>query len=607
MDAAAETAEGKRTAAARSSVAPTLAAAVGSAALVVLVIVTIAGGFTVDAGPLHVSAHNWRPPLLVALLACIAGIACGRAAFAAAAAESWSFIDRHAFAVAIVIAAAAAGVGIAYGTQSASSSYASGYVSESRLLVSGRLDDEEPIARLVAWPNATWAFAPLGYRPGRERGELVPTYPAGLPLVLAAARLVGGELAVFLVVPFLGAAAVLATYGIGARLQSRTAGIAAALFLATSPIALFQIVQPMSDVAVTAWWALALVLALSPVRSGPIAAGAASGLAVLTRPNLLPFALVIALAVSNYPRGHQERRRRLDRLKGFAAGMLPAVGAQFLMQWRLYGSPFTSGYGSAGELYAFSSILPNAIGYARRLVHGEGPAIAAGLMAITILALARRRADIPPLKRLMVLATTAFVVVLVSYLPYAVLAEWSYLRFLLPAFPLVFVLIGALMTGALLKLPAPIRVVVWLTALAAVASVNVLRAQDEQAFAMYRYESRYRLAGLYLASAVPDNTVIVTSQESGSARYYTKLPILRWDQLDVDLDMAVAALRASRRHPVLLVEDWEAPQIAKKHPRSVNARLDWQPRSEFGDETRVFLYDPADRGAHRSWPADRVH
>jgi len=41
--------------------------------------------------------------------------------------------------------------------------------------------------------------------------------------------------------------------------------------------------------------------------------------------------------------------------------------------------------------------------------------------------------------------------------------------------------------------------------------------------------------------------------------------------------------------------------------RSINARLDWPARAEFGDEVRVFLYDPADRDAHRAWRADRVH
>jgi hypothetical protein len=364
----------------------------------------------------------------------------------------------------------------------------------------------------------------------------------------------------------------------------------------------------MSDVPVTAWWTLALLFALSPLPNGPLAAGATAGLAILTRPNLLPLALVPALAVSNYPRSRDERRRRVDRLVGLAAGIVPAIGAQFLMQWRLYGSPLTSGYGSAGQLYSLSNVGPNTVAYARRLLHGEGPALAIGVAAVLALAMARKRgADIPPLKRPVVLAAAAFGIVAASYLPYATFAEWSYLRFLLPAFPLLFVLIGALLVNTLLRLPPPARATALLCALAVAGSIDVVRAQGEQAFNMRRYESRYRLAGRYLAQSLPSNAVVVTLQESGSVRYYTNLPILRWDQLDVDLDTAIAALRAKRRHPVLLIEDWEAPQLATKYPRSVNARLDWPARAEFGDDTRVFLYDPMDRDAHRTWRADRVH
>src|SRR5258705_139515 len=102
-------------------------------------------------------------------------------------------------------------------------------------------------------------FPPLGSGRVGEPGELVRAYPAGLPLVMAPARLIGGELAAYLVVPFLGAIAVLATYGVGVQLHSRIAGLVASFLLATSPIVLFQIVQPMSDVAVTAWFALAFL------------------------------------------------------------------------------------------------------------------------------------------------------------------------------------------------------------------------------------------------------------------------------------------------------------------------------------------------------------
>ena len=186
-------------------------------------------------------------------------------------------------------------------------------------------------------------------------------------------------------------------------------------------------------------------------------------------------------------------------------------------------------------------------------------------------------------------------------------AEWSYLRFLLPAFPLLFVLIGALLVKASLRLPSSIRGIVFLAALTLACSMNIVRAEQEQAFNLRRYESRYRMAGHYLNAALPPDAVIVAVQESGSARYYVDVPILRWDQLDVDLDTALAAMRAIGRHPVLLVEDWEAPDLRKKFPSSANARLDWPARAEFGDETRVRLFDPVDRGTARNWPADRVH
>ena len=579
-----------------------LLVAAAATAVAVLIIVIIAGGFSLDAGPLRLSVHHWRGPLMVAIAALLAGVLSNRLVLADTAAASWLFIEEHAFSFALLLAAAAAGVGVGYGTYAAAGADSSGYVSEAALIASAEFSNDEPLARAVAWDNATTSTAPLGYRAGLETGELVPTYPAGLPLVMTSFRLLGGELGAYLVVPFLGGLAVLATYFVGVRLHSRQAGLAAAALLATSPILLFQIVQPMSDVPVTAWWTIALLFALSPLPYAPLAAGGAAGLAILTRPNLLPLAAVVALAAANVP-----RVRAFHRLIGFLAGVMPAIGAQFLMQWRLYGSPLTSGYGTAGDLYSFATIAPNVRGYAQRLIEGETPVLVLTGAALVVLAVTRRDSGhTPHLKAALTLAVPASILVLASYLPYAVFAEWSYLRFLLPVFPLLFIVVGGLFVAALLRLPAPVRAVVFLCALAAVGSFNVDRAREEQAFSMRRYESRYLFAGRYLASALSPKAVVVTVQESGSVRYYTGRPILRWDWLD-DLDTAVAALRAIGRHPVFLVEDWERPALLKKHARSVNAQLDWRPRAEFGDETRVFLYDPLDRTDPPRWHTDRVH
>jgi 4-amino-4-deoxy-L-arabinose transferase-like glycosyltransferase len=433
-------------------------------------------------------------------------------------------------------------------------------------------------------------------------------------------RLLGGEFATYIVVPLLGAIAVLATYYSGARLHSRHAGLAAAVLIATSPILLFQLVQPMSDVPATAWWALALLFALLPVRNAPLAAGAAAGFAILTRPNLAPLTIVIALTTMNFPRMRRsveqsssqsqvpvERRLRPDRLLRFAAGITPAIGALLLLQWRLFASPLTSGYGALSDLYSVRNIAPNLAGYSRRLIEGEMPALLTVIAAAVVLSVTRRASGTPPLRRAVVLAAFAFAIVGLSYLPYGVFAEWSYLRFLLPAFPLLFVAIGGLLTAALLRLPTSIRAPLLLCTLAAVGAFNVLRAEHEQAFNMRRYESRYRQAGRYLASALPSRAVIVAVQQSGSARYYTSRPVLRWDWLDVDLDTAIAALRARGWHPVFAIEDWERPDLMKKHPASANARLDWRPRAQFGDEPRVFLYDPLDRTNSSRWQVDRVH
>ena len=630
MDIAAEAAEGERTAAAGSAVtnAPSssrhriasLLVAIALTTLALLPIVTITGGFLLQVGPLRLSAHNWHTPLIAGVAASIAAACLGGALLRQAAAAAWSFIDRHAVVFAVVLAASTAGVGVGFGTYSASSSDASGYVSEAALISSGRLSTDEPLARVFAWRNATWAFSPLGYRPGTTTAELVPTYPAGLPLVMAPFRLLGGEFASYLVVPLLAAVAVLATYFVGARLHSRYAGLVAATLMTTSPIVLFQTVQPMSDVPATAWWMVALMFALIPLPSAPLAAGGAAGLAILTRPNLLPLAIVIAMATMSFPRprwsasppsaqaqSFLERRLRPDRLVGFVAGITPAIGALLLMQWRLYGSPVASGYGPTKDLYSLDNIGPNVGGYVRRLITGETPALLLLTAAILILvAVASRREPSRSLKRTLVLTAVAIAIVALSYLPYAVFPEWSYLRFLLPCFPLLFIAIGALFTAALARLPLPLRAALLLCALSVVGSFNVLRADDEQAFNMRRYESRYRMAGRYLAAALPANSVVIAVQESGSARYYSSRPVLRWDWLDVDLDTAVAALRAIGFHPVVLVEGWERSDLSQRHQTSVTARLDWQPRAEFGDDTRVLLYDPSDRIDPPRWHPDRV-
>ena len=116
---------------------------------------------------------------------------------------------------AAAIAAATLVVGVAFGSKVAGGSDSYGYISQADLFLSGRLSISQPWVEAVPWPNLTFSFAPLGYRPGpgkwlvtppvphepRDRWAIVPTYAPGLPFLMASAKLVAGHCAIFWVVP----------------------------------------------------------------------------------------------------------------------------------------------------------------------------------------------------------------------------------------------------------------------------------------------------------------------------------------------------------------------------------------------------------------------
>jgi hypothetical protein len=196
--------------------------------------------------------------------------------------------------------------------------------------------------------------------------------------------------------------------------------------------------------------------------------------------------------------------------------------------------------------------------------------------------------------------------VLACYLAYGVFPDWAYLRFLLPIWPAALAAAGAIVADAMLRLPAAARSQILLIALTAVCARNVMTAAHEGTFTLWIDASRYGTAGRYLESALPANAVIVTSQHSGSASYYTGRPVLRWDALTIELDEALADLARLGRPSVIVVEDWEEPLLRQKFPASPLARLDWPARADFGGPTHVRVYDPADRDRPTGRPPDRL-
>lgn len=591
-----------------------LLVAVGALATAAAVAIYLTGGFVARLGPVRVSARGLDNPLVIAGLAWLLLAVLERANLPRAARHTTAWIDDHAASIAVVLAVACAGAGVAFGTFAAHATDPSAYVSHARLLLSGPLVRVEPLVQAFDWYGGAWNFSPLGYRPGVGTGEIVPTYPLGLPAVMAVLRALFGEWGTYFAVPLLGAALVLGCFGLGVRLHSRLAGLVAAALAASSPILLFHVLQPMSDVPAAAWLVLALLAALGEGWASGIAAGVCLGLLGATRPNLAPLSLAVGACAVGWPvRG--PRQWRITRLAAVAVGLVPVIAPLMAVHTRLYGSPVATGYGTLDQYFSAANIATNVRDYAWRIATGETATVGLAVLAIGLLAMVGRGRvaqpdrptdrPTPGLRASGALAALVGALMLALYLPYGVFPDWAYLRFLLPGLAVAWVLVGALVAAAAARLPQTVRGLVVILLLVAACAVNVSVAHREQVFNLRFYESRYRTVGHYLRETLPPNAVVLTFQESGAIRYYTGVPIVRWDYLPLDLDATVEALRARGLHPMLVVEDWEIPNLRARFPNSKLAALDWTPRADIGQTTHVWILDPADRQAERTPITDR--
>src|SRR6476469_4840688 len=100
--------------------------------------------------------------------------------------------SRAATLAALCLAAATAYAGIHWGSTVGGGTDSYGYVSQAGLLRQGHLTTAIDLARPSPWPSAIETWAPLGYRPALDRRDaIVPLYPPGLPMLMAAAQAIG--------------------------------------------------------------------------------------------------------------------------------------------------------------------------------------------------------------------------------------------------------------------------------------------------------------------------------------------------------------------------------------------------------------------------------
>ena len=570
-------------------------AVAGGCAVALAAAVAATGGIDWSIGALRLRVHQpWRLLVAGGCLIAAASWLGGRQARAALS-RAWDERERYAPWVAIAAAATAMLVGLVKGTRVAGGADAYGYVSQALLWLNGLPVQAEPLAAAVPWPHADWSLAPLGFRPGLQPGILVPTYPPGLPLAMAAAAGIGGTSAVYWVVPVSGAAAVWLTYLLGRRFTDSFGGAAAAVLVAASPVFLYQLVQPMSDVPVTACWLLSLWGAAAGV---PLVAGLGAAAAVLIRPNLAPLALLVtAAAVTHACRQHGNPRAVLRAAIMCALPLAAAAGFLAWLNAKFYGSPFTSGYGAASELFALANVPVNAGRYIRWLLDTQTPVVLLGLAA----PLAARfwkpaTPGAPPFAQAWFGLGFA-AVVLACYLPYSPFEEWWYLRFLLPAIPVLLILATAVLVRFALALPAAMRVPLVVSCVGVLAWHYVTIAGERSAFALDRLESRYLAAGAFASRTLPERAVLLSVQESGTLRMYGGRTTVRFDRLDPQgLDAAVQFLEREGHRPYFVLEAWEEASFRERFAASSPlGLLDWPPLAEVGTPVRVRFYDPRDR------------
>ena len=579
-------------------------AALGLAAFAVIWALAVGafGGVSFQAGGQQASSNNPKNPAILAALAALAAWSL------ATASQRRAFGDRLSAAVALLpartapaIAAAAAvavlALGFTRGAWYAGGADAYGYISQADLWAKGELRYDEPLRQEFDWPYASRALAPLGYLPAADGHSMVPIYAPGLPMVMAVFQIAAGPTAVFWVVPLLSALAVWCTYLMGAGLAGRLVGASAAVLLATSPTFLFHtLIMPMSDVPATAWWALALASSLSPRRGAPIVGGLAVSLAILTRPNLAPLAVFPALLLCmNGLRDRSRRRAALRRGLWFAAGAVPGVLAVAALNNHLYGSPLTSGQLLVNPPFSLDHVPANMSGYSRWLIQTQTP-----LVLLTFGApFAMRVRETPAVSaasdsRVIIWAWLGFIaIVAASYLVFMKVDGWIWLRYLLPAFPAMFVLMAGTLAELFVRLGQGVRTVGVGLVIALLASHGVSLARGEHAFDLAPGEAKYELAGRFIAEQMPARSVFLSMRHSGSIRYYSGRPTLLYEVIPPqELDRAVADLRARGYQPYLVIEaEEESGFRATFMGHTPVASLDLPVVKDFGHASGVRIFD----------------
>lgn len=440
-----------------------------------------------------------------------------------------------------------------------------GYISESRLMLQGALV-QRPIE--TTWlpldrGQALGASAPLGYVPSMSADGIVPVYPVGLPALMAVATIVAGPQAPFFVAPVMGLIGLLLVFKIARVWFDPMTACLAVAFVAWNPLYVAYAKQPMSDVPATVFLLLSIWLIVRQ-PSWPLAAGAAAGLAFLTRPALVGGCAVLALGAA-----------WRDGLRGalkYGGVVALAVAAQMGIHWRFYGHPLQTGYGSPRTLFTLDPLPTNAAIYAGWTARAHGVV----WLAATALGVMLVRPRVVVLGAVMLLVAVAL-----PYLLYFEFDHWETLRFVLPGLVGLTIVAAAGATDLLSRLERPFVSAVLVVACAAALAFESNRWLERQGtWRLATIEEKYPLVAQWIADSTPASAVVMALQHSGSIRHYANRFTLRWDVLRPDeLVPVVRALDARGARVFAVFEGGELERFQDRF-RSVLDRLELLPAGQ---------------------------
>ena len=530
-------------------------------------IVAVTGGFRVDVGPLRVSSRSaGRVLLLAAAAAALAWRFAYRDTTARWLRQAFAFVrrldtflrnssphfNRAAAPLVWTFAAALFVFGIRYGSRAAGGADAFGYMSAAALWADGLLAIDLDGAQHLPGPTARGSFVPLAYHLG-VNNEIGPTVAPGLPLLMALAGMFS-NCGPYLLVPAGGAVLVLATFYLGRQVFDTAAAFAGAALIAFSPVVVFESLVVGPDVPVAAFLTCALAAALSNTARGTLLSGILAGITILIRPNLLPltvFPWLLILARSpTMPTG-------MRRTALFAAGSVPAGVFIAWVNDRLFGSPLSTGYGNLAGAFTFGHVMTNLRQYSGWWLESQGGAAFLFFAALFRPGRARMRE--------FVIVVAYAVCAVLFYLLYVPFDQWWYLRFLIPALPIVFLLCADAVNWATVRSPLARLVVVGGFLAAAAAHATGFIGSKDILTNRTLEQRRYVDPAMYIDRTLPADAVVLAMQHSGSVRYYTGRLTLRWDVLEpAALDSAVETLRGRGLPAYALLESWEEEDFRRR-------------------------------------------